>query len=116
MEQYREIDMENFERADYFQYFMSVGTTIESTVKIDVTCAIKKCKSESIDFQAYILFKLYKAMNAIENFKYDVVDGKLIQWEQIVPTFSSFNFLTGCRRNWIWNKFSESRFSCVKGR
>lgn len=91
METYKVIELENFDRADYFQYFMSVGTTIEFTAKIDVTTAIRKCKREAINFQSYILFELCKVMNDIENFKYDILDGKLIEWEKIVPTFSSFN-------------------------
>lgn len=91
MDTYKTIDMGSFYRADYFQYFMSTGTTIEFTAKINVTAAVKKCKNESLNFQAYILFKLYKTINCIENFKYDILDGKLIEWEKIVPTFSSFN-------------------------
>lgn len=31
MEKYELIDMQKFDRADYFNYFMSVGTTIEFT-------------------------------------------------------------------------------------
>jgi chloramphenicol O-acetyltransferase len=34
---------------------------------------------------------LYKIINEIQNFKYDIIDGKLIECEKIVPTFSSFN-------------------------
>lgn len=91
MDKYKVIDMENFDRADYFRYFMSVGTTIEITVDIDVTTAIRKCKSESVDFQAYVLYKLCNVMNEVKNFRYDIVDGELVEWDKIVPTFSSFN-------------------------
>lgn len=42
-------------------------------------------------FQSYILFKLFKMMNLIENFRLDIVDGKLVEWDRIVPTFLSFN-------------------------
>lgn len=94
MTPYKIVDMEHFDRADYFAYFMSVGTTIEFTAKIDVTTAINKCKSESIHFQSYILFKLCNAVNAVKNFRYDVVDGKPVEWEKIIPTFSSFNTKT----------------------
>lgn len=38
--------MEKFDRADYFHYFMSVGTTIEFTAKVDVTKVIEKCKND----------------------------------------------------------------------
>ena len=34
MEKYELIDMQKLDRADYFYYFMSEGTTIEFTVKI----------------------------------------------------------------------------------
>lgn len=91
MELYKIIDMEKFDRADYFQYFMSVGTTVEFTTKIDVTTAIKKCKEEALSFHAYTLFKIYKAMNSIKNFRYGILDGKLVEWEKVIPTFSSFN-------------------------
>lgn len=91
MEKYDVVNMKELERADYFYYFMSVGTTIEFTVKLDVTAAIGRCREETINFQAFMLFRIYKVINTIENFRYDILDGKLIRWERIVPTFSSFN-------------------------
>lgn len=59
MEKYELIDMQKFDRADYFYYFMSVGTTIEFTAKINIT---------------KVMYQLYKVINIIENFKYDVVE------------------------------------------
>lgn len=91
MEKYDVVNMKELERADYFYYFMSVGTSIEFTVKLDVTAAIGRCREETINFQAFMLFRIYKVINTIENFRYDIFDGKLIRWERIVPTFSSFN-------------------------
>lgn len=91
MENFERIDTEKLDRAEYFYYFMSVGTTIEFTAKIDVTKVIEKCNTDFLNFQAVMLFMLYKAINTIENFKYDVLDDKLIKWERIVPTFSSIN-------------------------
>ena len=91
MKAYKIIDMKEFDRADYFQYFTSIGNTIEFTIKIDVTTAVQKCKQELISFYAYTLFKIYKAMNSIQNFRYDILDGNIIEWERIIPTFTSFN-------------------------
>lgn len=91
MEICKVIDMGSFDRADYFHYFMSMGTVIEFTAKIDVTAAVRKCKSEAVNFQAYILFKLCKAVNSLKNFRYDIFEGNPVEWERIVPTFSSFN-------------------------
>lgn len=91
MEKYELIDMQKFDRADYFYYFMGVGTTIEFTAKIDVTKMIERCINDSLNFQAVMLYQLYKAINTIENFKYDVLEGNLIKRDKIVPTFSSMN-------------------------
>lgn len=91
MENFEVVDIEKFDRAEYFYYFISTGTTIEFTVKTDVTKAIETCKSNSLNFQAFILFALYKAINSVDNFKYDVLNDKLVKWERIVPTFSSIN-------------------------
>lgn len=91
MELYKKIDMINFDRAEYFQYFMSVGTTIEFTVKIDITKTLEKSREENTHLQSRLLFQLYKILNSIENFKYDILDGNLIIWDKIVPTFSAFN-------------------------
>lgn len=30
-------------------------------------------------------------MNSIQNFRYDVLDGNIIEWKKIIPTFTSFN-------------------------
>lgn len=94
MELYEVVDLEKLERSDYFHYFMNVGTTIEFTVKLDVSKAIKKCKKESVGFHPYILFQIYEVINNIKNFRYDILDGKLIEWKKVIPTFSSFNTQT----------------------
>lgn len=91
MEKYELVDMLKFDRADYFSYFMSVGTTIEFTVKVDVTKMLDRCKKDKLNFQAVMLYQLYKVVNTIENFKLDVLEDKLIKWDKIVPTFSSMN-------------------------
>lgn len=91
MEKYELIDMLKFDRADYFSYFMSVGTTIEFTAKVDITKMLERCKKDKLNFQAVMLYQLYKVVNTIENFKLDVLEDKLIKWDKIVPTFSSMN-------------------------
>lgn len=91
MTDYRIIDLENFSRKDYYGYFMSVDTSFEMTVKIDVTQAVKKCKDESINFYAYTIFNLVQSANKIPNFRYGHLDGQLVEWQELVPTFTSFN-------------------------
>ena len=94
MEKYELIDMQKFDRADYFYYFMSVGTTIEFTAKVDVTKVIERCKNDTFNFQAVMLFQLSKAINTIDNFKYDVIlNGINIVNKATAPKNSNTNIL-----------------------
>ena len=51
MEKYELIDLQRLNRADYFHYFMSVGTTIEFTAKVDVTEVLKNAKKKLLIFK-----------------------------------------------------------------
>lgn len=44
MENYKVIDMENLDRADYFQYFMRIGTIIEITKKLMLQPLLENAK------------------------------------------------------------------------
>lgn len=109
MEKYELIDMQKFDRADYFNYFMSMGTTIEFTAKVDVTKVIEKCKNDTLNFQAVILYHLYKVVNTIDNFKFDVLEDKLIKWDKIVPTFSSINK----KSNLFFTLYADMQENCA---
>ncbi|CDQ41557.1 Chloramphenicol acetyltransferase [Virgibacillus salexigens] len=70
---------------------MATDTTFEMTVKIDVTRAVKKCKDESISFYAYSIFNLTRSVNKIPNLRYAHIDKQLVEWQELVPTFTNFN-------------------------
>ncbi|MCR1955703.1 CatA-like O-acetyltransferase [Clostridioides mangenotii] len=91
MEKYKIIDINEFDRSEYFQYFMSVGTTIEITVKVDVTNAVKKCKLESLSFYSFLIFNISQALNSIRNFRYSIYNESLVEWKKVIPTFTNFN-------------------------
>jgi len=91
MTAYQVIDLENFPRRNYYEYFMTTDSTFEMTVKIDVTQAVKKCKDEAISFNAYTIFNLTKSVNQIPNLRYAHKDQQLVEWRELVPTFTIFN-------------------------
>lgn len=91
MKTYQVIDLENFLRRNYYEYFMATDTTFEMTVKIDVTQAVEKCKKEAISFYAYTIFNLTKSVNQIPNLRYAHKDKQLVEWQELVPTFTTFN-------------------------
>lgn len=91
MATYKKIKMNELPRAQYFHYFMGVGTTIEFTAKVDITATLKESKKQNTHLQSLLLFQLTEVLNSIENFRYDLLNGELIVWDQIVPTFLAFN-------------------------
>lgn len=91
MTDYRAVDLEKLSRKNYYHYFMAVDTRFEMTVKIDVTQAVEKCKNEAISFYAYSIFNLTKSLNSILNFRYGHLDEQLVEWQELVPTFTHFN-------------------------
>ncbi|SDI55933.1 CatA-like O-acetyltransferase [Natribacillus halophilus] len=91
MTTYQVIDLENFSRRSYYEYFMATDTMFEMTVKIDVTRAVNKCKAESISFYAYSIFHLTKSVNEIPNLRYAHLDEQLVEWQALMPTFTNLN-------------------------
>lgn len=91
MERYRIVNMNNFKRKMYFDFFMQTETTIDSTVKLDVRNAVEKCRKEKLSFYGYMIFNITKVVNSIENMRYDLLNDELIIWDEILPSFTSFN-------------------------
>lgn len=91
MTNYKRIEMESFERRMYYDYFMSEGTTLSMTVKINVTKALARCRQEGWRFYGFSIHCLTGVVNSIENMRYDLIDEELVLWESLTPGFTSFN-------------------------
>ncbi|MDR2276377.1 MAG: hypothetical protein LBE23_00865 [Vagococcus sp.] len=91
MGKYRIVNMSNFKRKMYFDFFMETETTLDFTVKLDVRKAVEKCRKENLSFYGYTIFNITKVVNSIENMRYDLLNDELIVWDEVLPSFTSFN-------------------------
>lgn len=72
------LDLENWNRKEHFEHFSKMEEPFfGATVEIDCTKGYQTAKSLNASFFIYYLHKTLVAVNAIENFKYRIADGKI---------------------------------------
>lgn len=94
MSEYRVVDLEEWERKEYFNYYYSLNVTHEMTTKIDVTNAVEYCQNKNYSFYAYMIFNITKSINSIKNYRYDLIEDKLVYWDYLIPAFTIFDKVT----------------------
>jgi len=78
------IDKENWNRIEHFNFFSSFDDPYHGiVVNIDCTEAYNFAKSRGESFYLYYLYKILKAINAVEEFKYRIEDGDVYCYETI---------------------------------
>jgi chloramphenicol O-acetyltransferase type A len=72
------LDLENWNRKEHFAHFSRMEEPFfGATVEIDCTKAYQTAKNLKTSFFIYYLHKTLLAVNAIENFKYRISEGKI---------------------------------------
>lgn len=80
----RKIDISTWNRASHFEFFSQMEEPFYGvTVSVDVTKAYENAKKLGISFFVYYLHKTLVAVNAIENFRYRIIDGELWEYDKI---------------------------------
>ncbi|MFK7001175.1 chloramphenicol acetyltransferase [Flavobacterium oreochromis] len=78
------INIENWNRKEHFDFFSQMEEPFHGiTVTIDCTLAYQKAKEQGISFFIYYLHKTLKTVNAIENFRYRIIDKELYCYDKI---------------------------------
>lgn len=78
------LDLENWNRKEHFAHFCKMEEPFFGvTVEIDCTQAYQTAKELKTSFFIYYLHKTLVAVNAIENFKYRIAEGKIYINNQI---------------------------------
>ena len=78
------LDLENWNRKEHFAHFCKMEEPFFGvTVEIDCTQAYQNAKELKTSFFIYYLHKTLVAVNAIENFKYRIAEGKIYINNQI---------------------------------
>lgn len=72
------LDLENWNRKEHFAHFYRMEEPFfGATVEIDCTKAYETAKELKVSFFLFYLHKTLVAVNAIENFRYRIADGKI---------------------------------------
>ncbi|WP_196892518.1 chloramphenicol acetyltransferase [Aureivirga marina] len=80
----REIDIENWNRKEHFEFFTSYDDPFYGVVtEIDCSIAKKYAKINGFSFFAFYLYKSLKAANSVEEFRYRIEDGKVFCYDKI---------------------------------
>ena len=78
------IDLNNWVRKDHYQFFSQFEEPFYGiTVSIDCTAAYHTAKERGISFFQYYLYQALQAANAIENFRYRIIDKEVFLFDVI---------------------------------
>jgi len=77
----KELDIDRWNRKHHFNHFNALADPYFGvTIPFDVTLAYKKSKDTGSSFFAIYLHDCMKAINAVENFKYRIVDNQVFEY------------------------------------
>jgi chloramphenicol O-acetyltransferase type A len=80
----KELDIDRWNRKHHFNHFNALADPYFAvTIPFDVTLAYKKSKDTGSSFFAIYLHDCMKAINAVENFKYRIVDNQVFEYDVI---------------------------------
>ncbi|TGD58725.1 chloramphenicol acetyltransferase [Flavobacterium humi] len=78
------LDLDNWNRKEHFLFFKQMEEPFFGiTTSIDCTKAYAKAKESGISFFTYYLHATLSAVNAIESFRYRIVEGEVFIYDQV---------------------------------
>lgn len=80
----KNIDLETWKRKEHFEFFSTFDDPMFGIVtEVDCTIAYKVTKEKNLSFFAYYMHKSLLAANKITEFKYRIVDGQPVVYNEI---------------------------------
>lgn len=80
----KKIDLTTWNRKHHFNHFNAlVDPYFAVTIPFDMSIAYKKSKNTASSFFAIYLHECMKAINAVENFKYRIIDNEVFEYDLI---------------------------------
>lgn len=78
------IKLDDWKRKEHFQFFSKFEEPFFGvTINIDCTLAYQQAKEKGNSFFLYYLYRALKAANAIENFRYRIIDKEVYLFDHI---------------------------------
>ncbi len=80
----QKINLETWNRKEHFLFFKQMEEPFFGvTTRVDCTKAYAKAKELGVSFFTYYLHKTLKAVNAVENFRYRIIDNEVYVFDRI---------------------------------
>lgn len=85
----RKIDPNTWSRREIFDFFSKISNPFYSvTFNVDVTEAYAYAKRSGLSFYYALVYLVTKAVNSVEAFRYGIVDGELVLFDERSPSFT----------------------------
>jgi chloramphenicol O-acetyltransferase type B len=89
---YWEIDVKNWKRATHCQVFRnSVQPQYGVSFELDITNFLPKIKARKLSFTFALIYATSRCANAIEEFRYRFLNGKVVLYDRIDTSFTYLN-------------------------
>lgn len=117
------IDIENWDRKEHFLFFSKFSEPFFGvTTRVECTKAYDSAKLKQISFFLFYLYKALKAVNAIDGFRYRIIDGQVYEFDTIhaSPTISrpngtfGFSYLYYCEDEEEFYQKAQQEIEAVK--
>ena len=80
----KKIDLDSWNRKHHFNHFNALADPYFAvTIPFDVSKAYKRAKDGAHSFFACYLHDCMKAINAVDNFKYRIIDNEIFEYDVI---------------------------------
>ena len=88
----KKIDLNTWPRAELFQFFSAVSQPFYSvTFRVDVTNLHRYTRAYGISFYYALGYLVTDAVNAVENFRYTIRDGKVWLLDERIPSLTDLH-------------------------
>ena len=85
----RKVNKDTWSRRDIFDFFSKISNPFYSvTFSVDVTEAYACAKRSGLSFYYALVYLVTKAINSVEAFRYGIVDGELVLFDERSPSFT----------------------------
>jgi chloramphenicol O-acetyltransferase type A len=115
------IDMENWKRKEHFDYFSHLDYPhFNICANVDITRYHRYLKANGLPFFISMVYAASKAANDIYEFRLRIRDGKVVEHDNVSPSFTVmgenevFGFCTASYTD-SYDKFKEKHFQKLTG-
>ncbi|WP_410979717.1 type A chloramphenicol O-acetyltransferase [Bacillus cereus] len=86
------IDREDWNREQYFEYYLKLKCTFSMTVNVDITMLLGEVYQKGIKFYPVFIYLISRVVNNYKKFRTCFNDeGVLGYWEEMIPSYTIFH-------------------------